>query len=410
MFLKAVVLLASFLVFDPLRAQSPGTGTPATRSEEIESARRQKSAQTAPQAAPSMLERALRNVRRYKLLERFTSGTQGLRAKLGGLVTGSGFAMGPEYVRPDLAGGSVKFRTSAVGSIHRFYLMDAELSMPQLADGLVFINFYGVHRDFPRIDYYGPGPDSKKSGRSDFLLEDTSLNGSAGLNLTPRLRVGAFGRYLFVNVGPGRDTRFASTDTIFSPAVTPGIQHQTNFLQSGPFAQYDYRDNPIDPHRGGNYVFQFSEYLDRDLQRFSFGRMEAEVQQYIPLTHEHRVIALRGRLITSQAHSGNQVPFYLQPVLGGDDTLRGFRPFRFYDNDALLMNAEYRWQVFGGFNAALFVDAGKVFPNWDRVGLDGLEKSYGFGFRFHVGDLFARVDTGFSREGFQVWLKFDNVF
>jgi hypothetical protein len=60
---------------------------------------------------------------------------------------------------------------------------------------------------------------------------------------------------------------------------------------------------------------------------------------------------------------------------------------------------------------ALFADFGKVFPRWEQITLRKLEKSYGFGFRSNVrNDVFMRIDTGFSREGFQVWIKFNNIF
>jgi outer membrane protein assembly factor BamA len=98
-------------------------------------------------------------------------------------------------------------------------------------------------------------------------------------------------------------------------------------------------------------------------------------------------------------------------VLGGSDDLRGYRPFRFYDNNSLVFNAEYRWEVFSGLDMALFADAGKVYPRWQQTNFENLEASFGFGFRFNVrNDVFLRIDTGFSHEGFQVWFKFNNVF
>ncbi len=45
-------------------------------------------------------------------MERFTAGVAGFRLKLGGLVSGSGFALGPEYLRRDLADGGVIIRAS----------------------------------------------------------------------------------------------------------------------------------------------------------------------------------------------------------------------------------------------------------------------------------------------------------
>jgi outer membrane protein assembly factor BamA len=105
------------------------------------------------------------------------------------------------------------------------------------------------------------------------------------------------------------------------------------------------------------------------------------------------------------------VPFYLQPTLGGSNDLRGFRAYRFYDNAAMVLNAEYRWEVFSGMDMAIFGDAGKVAPRWRDLDLSDLEASYGFGMRFNVRNaVFLRIDTAFSHEGFQIWFKFNNVF
>ena len=47
-----------------------------------------------------------------------------------------------------------------------------------------------------------------------------------------------------------------------------------------------------------------------------------------------------------------QVPFYLQRTLGGPDDLRGFRHLRFRDRNALLLQAEYRWEIFTAVDGA----------------------------------------------------------
>jgi hypothetical protein len=75
------------------------------------------------------------------------------------------------------------------------------------------------------------------------------------------------------------------------------------------------------------------------------------------------------------------------------------------------MNAEYRWETFSGLDMAIFCDAGKVFPRRSDLNFRNLEASVGFGFRANIrNSVFMRVDTGFSHEGFQVWIKFSNVF
>ena len=114
------------------------------------------------------------------VVDRLFGNQAGFRPVLGNLATGSGFAGGVEYYRPYLANGNMAFRTSCAGSISKYWLADAQLSFPNLARGHAFAELYGVHRNYPSINYYGPGPDSKKTGRTDFLLEDTSFDLTAG--------------------------------------------------------------------------------------------------------------------------------------------------------------------------------------------------------------------------------------
>jgi outer membrane protein assembly factor BamA len=156
---------------------------------------------------------------------------------------------------------------------------------------------------------------------------------------------------------------------------------------------------------------QFDRYLARPGSSYDFRRLNVELSQYVPFFNKRRVIALRGRTVLTYPDNSSSVPFYLQPTLGGSEDLRGFRSFRFYDNNLLVVNGEYRWEVFSGLDMALFADAGKVFHRHAELNFSNMEAAFGFGFRFNVkNNVFMRWDIGFSREGFQVWFKFNNVF
>jgi outer membrane protein assembly factor BamA len=400
-----LLLLGSILIFTiPLSAQID------SRAAQIQAAREKKARELQPDV-PSKVERALVSFKDKKILERLTAGIAGFRLKFGGLATGSGFALGPEYLRQELAEGNVVFRGSASASLKKYQLFDLQVTMPKLANDRLFVDLYAAHRNYPRMQYYGPGPDSAKTGRSNYRLEDTGYDATGGLKLLPPLTVGGTVGYLQMNIGPGTDPKFVSTEITFPPALTPGIDRQSDFLRGGVFAQFDYRDFPGGPRRGGNYVVQYTSYSDRKLDLHSFRKLDLEVQQYIPFFNDRRVIALRGKSVLSFRDTGQTVPFYLQPTLGGSDDLRGFRPFRFHDDNMLVMNAEYRWETFSGLDMALFADAGKVFrrrADWDLTDLEG---AYGVGMRFNIrNSVFLRLDVGFSHEGFQMWVKFGNVF
>lgn len=392
--------------------QDANRASPAlpSRTEEIERQRAQKAAALQPDEQQG-IERVLQKIEDDRILQRIFGGVQGLRVRLGGLITNSGLALGPEYTRRAWHD-ELRFRASVRGSLKEFYLMEVEGDMPALAEGRAFVNLYAVRQDFPRVDYYGPGPHSHKSGRSSFRLENTSFQALAGVKPVNHLRTGVLGRYLLVNVGPGNtDEGIGPAERTYTEQTTPGLQYQTNYFQTGAFVQYDWRDHPGNPHEGGSYQANFSVFHDVRRGRYAFNRLDLEAQQYVPFFNRRRVIALRAKLAATDPHSGNLTPFYMQPTLGGPDDLRGYRPFRFYGNTSLVATAEYRWQVFNGLDMALFADAGRVFDQWRQIDLRHLESDYGFGFRFNTADAVAvRIDAGFSHEGFGVWLKFNNVF
>ncbi|HUQ95807.1 MAG TPA: BamA/TamA family outer membrane protein [Bryobacteraceae bacterium] len=398
------VLLFLFL---PLRAWPQTAGT---RTAEIEKAREEKARHLIPDTV-SKLEAQLRRFRDEKYPERFTTPANGWGAKVGGMVTGSGFAFGPQYRRRDFFDGRLWFRGSAQISIRGSFKLQNEWVLPHLARDKAYVSFTGSHHNYNQINYYGPGPDSEKTGRSNYRLENTNTELLGAIRPGRHFKLGIAAGYLWMNVGPGSSDRFISAEKQYPPPVTPGIDRQTNYLRNAVFIQHDTRDNPGGPKRGGNYLFQYTWFDDRKLNGFNFRRMDAEIQQFIPFFNHTRVFGFRAKTVLTEGNETQSAPFYLMPVLGGSDDLRGYRPFRFSDRNSFVMNAEYRWQVFDGMDGAVFADAGKVFPRRGQLNLSNLESSVGFGLRFNIrNSTFLRIDTGFSHEGFQVWIKFDDVF
>jgi outer membrane protein assembly factor BamA len=398
-------LLISGLLSVVSTAQTPDAGT---RAEEIAAQQRAKAQDIKPDA-PERPERIFNMVE--KLSDRFFGIRSGFRPIIGNMVTGSGFAAGVEYFRPDLNRGNILFRSSARASIRKYEVFDAQFALPHLASDRAFVDVYGAYRNYPSLTFYGSGPRSLKSGSSRYRMEDVSFDGSAGVKPFRRLRLGLTIGYLRVNVGRGTSDRFASSENVYSEAEAPGIQQQSDFLRGGAFLDFDYRDRRGDPHRGGNVSASYIYYNDLRLNTANHRKLNAQAHQYFSFFNEKRVLAFRGRTELSYRNTNQVVPFYLQPELGGADDLRGFRPFRFYDNNLLLMSAEYRWEIMTGFDVALFNDWGKVFHRHAELNFADLESSAGFGFRFKSRDaVFMRWDVGFSREGFQVWIKFNNGF
>jgi outer membrane protein assembly factor BamA len=385
---------------------------PQTRAEQIQQQREE--TYKSPLAPDTdKIEEAIIWANEHGLVTLFSVGWKGLTPTIGGMVNGSGIAGGAQFLRADLQRGNFVFRTSARASFRQYLFYDLELGLPRLMSDHAYLDFYVRHRDYPQVSYYGPGPASRRTGRSNYRLEDTSYDVSAGLKPFRRLRLGVAGGYLQMNVGPGTNIHFASAERTYNNRQAPGIDVQSDFLRGGVLAHLDLRDSPYGPRSGGQYYGRFDYYDDRSSGAFSFRRLTAEVQQFVPLFNKKRVIAARAKTTLSYPGPGQQTPFYLQPSLGASDDLRGFRPFRFYDNNSFIMNGEWRWEILSGVEGALFVDAGKVFPRPGNLNFKRLEKSYGGGLRFRApmtGALVMRIDVAASREGIQFWFVFNDLF
>lgn len=399
-------ILAGLLLGGDSCAQEPET----TRAAQIEAERDRKATELTPDE-PTRAEQVLTRIKDEKILERIQAGYNGFRGRIGGLATGGGFALGPEYAREDLAHGKLQLRSAAVFSFRNFQRYDLQLTAPETRTRPVFFQAYAARHFYPSLQYYGQGPESEREGRSTFLYEDVAVDGTVGWTAKKGLRLAASGGYLKVHAGPGRDRRFASIEENFGGDLTPGLNSQPDFARAGGYVELDRTDNRLGPRAGTYALANFSHMMDRNGGRFSFDRLDLEAQQYIPFFNQRRVIALRGRTNMTFVRDGRQVPFYLQPIIGGPDDIRGFRAFRFYGDQSLVMNAEYRWEVFAGLDMALFMDAGKVAARRSHLDFRNLETAAGFGLRWNArNSVFLRMDVGFSHEGYQVWLKFNNIF
>ena len=71
--------------------------------------------------------------------------------------------------------------------------------------------------------------------------------------------------------------------------------------------------------------------------------------------------------------NGGTVPFHLMETVGGANSIRGFREYRFRDTRNLFLNVEYRWEVWNYVDFAFFYDAGKVFSDADDLDFNNLE-------------------------------------
>lgn len=397
--------LAVFLLVT-LGSGDPWQDAPAaTREAEAHALREAKNRQLKP-PDPGRVERFLFKLEDDLLVERWLNPPRGFHLRLGGIGEGSGFGVGPGY---RYSTGAFDFRVSAAASLRRYAIGEASLLLPGAVRDGPFFELYARHRDFPQEDFFGLGPDSLADERTDFALRDTLVRATAGAR-RGGFSAGVAGGYLDPSIGEGTDKRMPSTGSVFAFRGVPGLEQQPTFTLIEPYVEFSTADPPLNPVRGVSLRSSLSRYSDRDLDSYSFQRVDLDARAYLPLFQRTHTIALRTWIAESRPESGHEVPFYLQPTLGGSYSLRGFRTYRFRDRSLALMQAEYRWRINEFVTGALFYDTGAVSRRLDDLGK--LERDYGFGLRAGGRNGVAfRADVAFgSGEGTRILLRFNNVF
>jgi len=343
---------------------------------------------------------------------RLEEGFAGFHPRIGSVTHGSGFGLGAEYRSSGLAGDRIEFRLSAQATRLNYKRYQAGLRLPRLAGGWVTVEFDGLHRDYPRESFYGLGVDSLANARTDYHLKDTGASAVFKVHLRPWLSAGIRGGVLDTGVSRGADPRFNSIEDVFSDPGTPGVQAHTRYKLLSAFAEADTRDEIGNPRSGSLYAASVTSYDDRKPAQFSFTAYQAEAQHYIPFFNKRRVVALRALVFATDTAAGQEVPFFMQPRLGGGHDLRGFADSRFTDRNSAAFNAEYRWELLSGLDMVVFGDAGQVAGSISDFRLDKFRTSYGLGLRVNTArSVFLRADLGFSRqEGRQLSLSFGHVF
>jgi outer membrane protein assembly factor BamA len=388
-------------------AQQDGNG--ASTADAIAATEREKAKHLVPLAPPHG-ESVYDGIQKHILDP--ISNPNGFSLKLGGLPTGGGFSIGPRYTRPDLLGDHLVSDTSVVGSTQEWWRGETSLATPHLFHDHLDLKTGAAYEDAASLFYFGEGPRSLKDNKTNFRREFTTASfaittHSLGQRLTAGYTVGG----LLVNVGPGNSNDEPSSEKLFTEANTPGLQTQSNFIRGTATVGLDLTKPGFSNPSGLSLEAADTQFWDRSGHNNSFHLLQTQATYAIPFWNGQRAFVLRARNETTFHDSGQQVPFYLQPTLGGPNDLRGVERYRFYGDGASVLSGEYRWSLSGAVELALFGDGGNVYQRPGLIGLRDLQGDGGFGVRVkNKQATVLRFDVGFSSEGVKVWFVFNDAF
>jgi hypothetical protein len=314
--------------------------------------------------------------------------TNGIYVDYGNMIPGAGWlSAGPGY-KHWYAKDRLFLDASASISVNSYRMAQARIEAPKFLKSRLAVGAQARWQDFPFVDYFDVGPATSIDQRSVYGIESTQYTAYATLR-----------PFRWMDIGAQIGWMNPVTNYHEGPFLARFLSSKT-FVPAEVSATIDTRDFPGHPTSGIVLRGVAARYDDRTSGAQSFDKVEGEAASFAPLAGGRLVLAVHAWYVGTEPRSGGTVPFYLQPSLGGANTLRSFTDYRFHDDHMLLANAELRLALMTHLDFAVFADAGSVASR--RNDLDLSKRSYGAGIRLHTRrETFAMVDAATGDDGWR---------
>ena len=321
------------------------------------------------------------------------------------------------------------------------------------------VNLYAQAISLNKLSFFGIGPATSDTARSFFGMREVIAGANVVKPFAGKLNFSLLGEAngRFVDIRPSNGNGSPSIEVLYNDVTAPGLASQPAFLQLGEGA----RIRPViwSDRLHFNYQGSFQEFLAPS-SRFSFGRFNLDLSQEfalystttrIPIPRDANgpdecsidrlrevpecgldrttqvqncvdknrqdtskcksisrdlqgSVGFRFFLSTSLVASGNVVPFYFQPTLGGGDingnlSLGSYQDYRFRAPNTMLIRESFEhsiWKWPLGF--ALMADEGKVALTRGELGSGPWFHSFSAGLTLRAGG-FPQVFLMFSWGG-----------
>jgi AAA family ATP:ADP antiporter len=377
---RAAAAVAVLLIAAPAFAQD-------TRQEQIATQQADKAGNLRAYQ-PDTLER------RLALVEQLLSTQRPVYPYIGRVFEGGGLALGPGYRAR--FGDTGSFDAHAAWSVKNYRAAQATLTFPSFAASRVTLAAHAETITAPEVAFYGLGNGTQATDRTGYAYSANTIGLTSRVRAAGPLAVGAAVESMWLD---------ASMTGVSATSESP------SYVRSRVFAEVDTRTSAGYTRRGGLQRIEWSSYQQTNRGAQSFGRLDVEAQQFIPILRENWVIALRAAASTTHTSASNEVPYFMMPSLGGNRTLRGYPAWRFRDRNRLLLTGEYRWAVNQFVDMALFVDAGRVSARVGDLMSGRFTTSYGAGLTVHTfTSTLTRFEVARTSNGTSLLLSFGPSF
>lgn len=256
-------------------------------------------------------------------------------------------------------------------------------------------NFYGEVGWFRyNFFYFGTGNNQLPDYRERYAVDFPRVRLSGLYRIRPGLYTGLRWWY--------EDWKLSELEPM-GQLVSGAVSGSRGGRVTGPgvVLNYDTRNSVFFPTRGILLETSFQTFGKSTGSQFTFTRTLVDAATYVkPI--KTAVLAINGIV---ELNSG-QPPFYLMALMGGTKRMRGFYEGRFRDNNLVLVQTEWRQQIWKRFGAVAFGGLGIVADTPNHFAISNTRYTYGAGLRFELDQkehINVRLDYGrgtFNSSGF----------
>jgi hypothetical protein len=390
------------LAQSPEQDAQPAQSPPASRTAAIE----EQQAEKARSLEPFKANKVEAYVTRVSGV--FLAGQMQWHSFFHNAYSGGGFTLGAGYTQFVSPNNFLDTRGSI--TFKGYKRIESEFIAPGLMGRRGTFSAIAGWREATQVGFYGFGTNSTVDARTNYAFQQP--HGSATLDVHPA-------RNSFFLRGSLEITQWKqqsgsgsapSVETVYTPETLPGLGAQPVYFHTTTTVGFDSRPSPGYARDGGLLAATFQDFTDPD-QKYGLQELDYEAIRHIPIGRDRWVASLHGILQTSYSKSGQQIPFFMMPSIGGGDNLRAYASWRLRDLNSLLLQAEWRVIVNRFLDMAIFYDTGRVAPRLDQMKLDDLKYDAGLGFRFH-GPIATplRIDLAKGTEGFAIVFAASQAF
>jgi hypothetical protein len=368
----------------------------------IEQQQAEKAATLAP-AKPDKVEAYV-----TRISDIFLGGQMHWHAFFQNAYSGGGFTLGAGYTQFVSPNNTLDMRGSITPTGYK--RVEAEFIAPGLFERRATLSAIGGWREATQVGFYGFGMTSTADARVNYSFQQPYA--STTLNVRPA-RNAFFARGTFEITQwkqlPGSGDA-PSVETVYTPQTLPGLGAQPVYAHTSATVGVDSRPSPGYARHGTLLAATFQDFTDPD-GKYGLQEVDYEAIEHIPIRRDAWVVSLHGLLQTANSKSGEQIPFFMMPSIGGGDNLRAYSSWRLRDLNSLMLQAEWRVIVNRFLDMAVFYDTGRVAPRLDQMKLNDLLYDVGIGFRFHgPAATPLRIEFAKGSEGFALVLGASQAF